>query len=83
MKLTKEIEKDLKRFNWKYIDNIEGTVYHLKSAKDFKSPSIPHVISEDRICFWHGDCDEHACCIQLEDILIFSDYNEFADKQYD
>ena len=72
MKITREIKKKLINFDFKYADRIEGSVYHIHKAKDiFPNPQTPHTFSDKRMCFWHDDCIDHACCIDFKDILIF------------
>lgn len=72
MKLTPEIKRKLKNFDFRYAEHIEGTIHSIKTAKEaFPNPKKPHVLNEECMAFWCDDCVDHPYCIKLEDILIF------------
>ena len=71
MKLTKEIKSKLQSFDWKYIEEIRDGIYEIKNPKEHEPQKIT-VITEERICFFDNSCEDHACCIELKDILFFN-----------
>jgi len=69
--MDNKIKEKLKSFKWRYIDKVPGSnLYYVKDAKDFKVQRIT-VIDNDRIAFYHENCDDHACVIYLKDILLY------------
>ena len=64
------MKKRIESFEWRYIEQIEGNVYILKDAREFKEVKRISVC-EDRIYFWHDDCHDGLDSIDLEDILLF------------
>jgi len=69
-KMNKDIVEKLKKFKWRYIEKIEGSVHVVKKASSFKEVNII-AISPDGISFWHQDCEDHSMFIELKDILLF------------
>lgn len=70
MKMTKEIEKKLRSFSWKYIKEIRPGIYEIKDPKN-QEPEKITVLDSERICFWDNSGYDHTCCVELKDILIF------------
>jgi len=71
MELTKKTIKKLQEFKFRYAEEIEGSVYSIKPAKEiWRNPQKPHYLERDRVCFWHDDCCDHPCCIDTKNILL-------------
>lgn len=72
MKITKEIDKKLRSFDFSYAEHVDGNVYKILRAEDlFDSPGEPHLITPERMCFWDNECVDHPKCISLKNVLIF------------
>jgi hypothetical protein len=72
MKLTEDVREKLMSFDFRFIEQIEGSICRVKYAKTFfENPSKPHVLDDTHMCFWHDGCVDHAYRIYLKDILIF------------
>lgn len=71
MTLTKEQIKQIKDFDFRYAEKIIGSVYEVQQVKKFfPNPTGARILDQERICFWHDDCVDHACCIKIKDILF-------------
>jgi hypothetical protein len=72
MKITKAIELKLKKFDWKYINEIREGVFEVLDPKK-QEPEKITVLDKDHICFYDNSGSDHACCIKLKNILILND----------
>lgn len=70
MKLTKKIEKKLRSFDWRYVSEIRDGIYVIKDVKDQEPEGIT-LLDEEHICFWDNSGNDHTCCIDIKNILIF------------
>lgn len=61
----------LKNLQFDFIEEIHEGVYKKVNAKSIaETPNTrAHLVDDEKVCFWSDTGSDHACCINLKDIL--------------
>lgn len=71
-KFTAMQKRDIVNFRFRYAQKVEGSIYKISHARDlFRNPSKPHLFTGEKLAFWHDGCEDHACVIDMKNILLF------------
>jgi hypothetical protein len=69
--MTDKDKKRLKNLEFYYISEIRDGIYEKIYAKKQSDKGVKaHLVDDDRVAFWDNTGDDHACVVDIKDILM-------------